>query len=55
MTDQERERLINSYATILELAREREWKELAAAQMARLIAERSPQQVQKMEEARGLR
>lgn len=55
MTDQERERLIESYRTILELAAEREWKELAAAAMARLIKERSPAQVARMEQERGLR
>lgn len=55
MTDQDRERLIESYRTILELAAEREWKELAAAAMARLIKERSPAQVARMEHERGLR
>jgi hypothetical protein len=55
VTDAERERLIDSYATILELAREPDWKRLAAAEMARLIKERSPQQVEQMEVARGLR
>lgn len=55
MTDQERERLIESYATILELAPETDWKRLAAAEMARLIKDRSPQQVEQMERERGLR
>lgn len=55
MTDQERERLIDSYATILELAREPDWKRLAAAEMARLIKDRSPQKVEQMERERGLR
>ena len=55
MTDTDRERLIESYRTILELAVEREWKDLAASAMARLIKERSPAQVERMERERGLR
>lgn len=55
MTDTDRERLIESYRTIVELAVEREWKDLAARAMGRLIAQRSPAQVAKMEHERGLR
>jgi len=55
MTDTDRERLIESYRTILELAAEREWKELAASAMAQLIKGRSPAQVERMERERGLR
>lgn len=55
VTDAERERLIESYRTILELSREPDWKRLAAAEMARLIKERSPQQVEQIERERGLR
>lgn len=54
MTDADRERLIESYCTILELAVEREWKILAEKAMAALIRERSPQQVERMEHERGL-
>lgn len=55
MTDEQRERLINSCQTILECAIEREWKVWAADRMRELIAERSPQQVARMECERGLR
>lgn len=54
MTDQDRERLIESWRGILECAVEREWKQLAAVRMRELIAERSPDQVAKMERERKL-
>lgn len=55
MTDHDSERLIESWRGILECAVEREWKELAVKRMAELIAERSSEQVERMERERGLR
>lgn len=55
MNDADREKLIEAYRTILELAREREWKHIAECRMRELIAQRSPQQVHRMEVAQGLR
>lgn len=47
MTDLARDRLIEAYRNIVELAKEREWKYLAGVRMASLIAERSRQQVER--------
>ncbi len=55
MTDQERERLIDHYRQILESDPWREAKHFAQVRMSPLIAERSIEQVEQMEKARGLR
>lgn len=55
MTDLDRERLIESFRTILEVAREKEWKRFAELRMRELIAQRSPEKIREMEESRGLR
>jgi hypothetical protein len=54
MTDTDRERLIEAWRVVLELD-EREEKALASQRMSRLIQQRSPQQVERMERERGLR
>jgi hypothetical protein len=54
VSDQERERLIEAWRTVLELD-EPEEKVLASAKMRQLIQQRSPQQVERMERDRGLR
>lgn len=55
MTDADRERLIESFRTILEVAREKEWKHIAELRMRELIAQRSPEKVREMEAEMGLR
>jgi hypothetical protein len=55
MNDQEREELIEKFRRQMLAAPNREAKIAAAERMRELIAERSPQQVKRMEEARGLR
>lgn len=55
MTDQERELLIDYYRQILQADPWREAKHFAQVRMGHLIAERSPDQVAKMERERGLR
>jgi hypothetical protein len=55
MTDRDREELIDAYRVILATEPERLAKDFAMQRMRELIAERSPQQVKRMEEARGLR
>lgn len=55
MTDPARERLIEAFRIILEVATEREWKHLAELRMRELIGQRSPQQIERMEIAQGLR
>lgn len=54
MTDTDRERLIESFRTIVELAHEKEWKHIAELRMRELIAQRSPEQVREMEAVQGL-
>lgn len=55
MTDTDRERLIESFRTIVEVAREKEWKHIAELRMRELIAQRSPEKIREMEKSRGLR
>jgi len=55
MTDTEREVLIEKYRLKLIQSRDTLTKRIAAIRMKELIQSRSPEQVQKMEEARGLR
>ena len=55
MTDRDREELIDAYRVILATEPDRAAKNHAMQRMRELIAERSPQQVKRMEEARGLR
>jgi len=54
MTDEQRERLIEAWRTVIELD-EAEEKALAVLRMRHLIEKRSSQQVEKMEVERGLR
>lgn len=55
LTDESREQLIEAWRVVVELDDREGLKRLAAARMADLIGERSPAQVRRMEEARGLR
>lgn len=55
MTDTDRERLIESFRTIVEVAREKEWKHIAELRMRELIAQRSPEKIREMEAIQGLR
>ncbi len=55
MTDAERERLIEVYRRVLVDAPDSKTKRVAALRMRELIAQRSPQQVERMERERGLR
>lgn len=55
MTDKERERVIESYRLQLIEAADPHAKRVAALRMKELIAGRSPQQVTRMERAKGLR
>ena len=54
MTDQDRERLIEAWRVVIELA-PNSYKQMAAAQMKAEINRRTQEQVQKMERERGLR
>jgi hypothetical protein len=54
MTDEQREQLIEHYRQILVGDPERYAKEFAQLRMSYLISQRSPKQVARMEEARGL-
>ena len=55
MTDQERERLIEAWKTILELDKNSGRAGIAMRQMRQLISDRSQRQVEQMERERGLR
>lgn len=55
MTDEQREKLIDTWRSILEIEPEREMKDLAQMRMRKLISERSFQQIEQMERERGLR
>jgi len=55
MTDEQRERLIDTYVQVVTLESKREIQLAAAARIAELVRERSPEQIAKMETERGLR
>jgi len=55
MTDHERERLIESYRRVVVDAPDSKAKRIAALRMRELIAQRSTEQVERMERERGLR
>lgn len=55
MTDEERERLIEAWRVVLELEPIEGLKRIAADNMRHLIAQRSPQQVERMEVNQSLR
>lgn len=55
LTDAQRERLIEMWRSILEEEKDADLKRLAEGRMRELIAERSPEQVSRMERERGLR
>jgi hypothetical protein len=54
-SDAERERLIEAYRVCLELEPNQAMKRIAWGRMAALIGDRSPEQIAKMEIAKGLR
>lgn len=55
MTDEQRERLIESYRVLLELEPDSDAKYFAMIRMKGLIGERTPGQIERMEHERGLR
>lgn len=55
MTDNERERLIDAWKVVLELEADHDLKRLANNVMVRRSGERSTEQVERMEDERGLR
>jgi hypothetical protein len=55
ISDEQREQLIEHWRAIVEIDPDSDVKNVAALRMAALIRERSPAQVRRMEEARGLR